>query len=109
MKRCDYCKTRLTGNVSLKCDRCYRESIKVKSVELPNGWLEKAIYKVMTNERKNITQPPDWWTVFEAEAKKAGVSLSEWIGEACAERLPVKIRKQLSERPPANRPPKAKD
>jgi hypothetical protein len=63
----------------------------------------------MTNERKNITQPPDWWAVFEAEAKKAGVSLSEWIGEACAERLPVKIRKQLSERPPANRPPKAKD
>ena len=63
----------------------------------------------MTNERKNITQPPDWWAVFEAEAKKAGVSLSEWIGEACMERLPVKIRKQLSDRPPANRPKKQED
>jgi hypothetical protein len=63
----------------------------------------------MTNERKNITQPPDWWQVFEGEAKKAGVSLSEWIGEACLQRLPNKVRKQLSERPPANRPPKAKD
>jgi hypothetical protein len=63
----------------------------------------------MTNERKNITQPPDWWQVFEDEAKKADVSLSEWIGEACLQRLPNKVRKKLSERPPANRPPKAKD
>lgn len=63
----------------------------------------------VTNERKNITQPPDWWKVFENEAKKAGVSLSEWIGEACIERLPVKVRKQLSDRPPANRPKKQEE
>lgn len=56
--------------------------------------------------RRNITQPPDWWEAFENEAEKAGVSLSEWIGFACMERLPNKIRKTLSPRPPANRPKK---
>lgn len=61
----------------------------------------------MTNERKNITQPPDWWEAFESEAEKAGVSLSEWIGEACLSRLPNSVKKKLSERPPANRPKKA--
>jgi hypothetical protein len=28
----------------------------------------------MTNERKNITQPPDWWKVFENEAKRQALA-----------------------------------
>jgi hypothetical protein len=60
----------------------------------------------MTNERKNITQPSDWWEVFEQQAKSEGKSLSAWIGEQCIERLPNKLKKQLSDRPPANRPKK---
>ena len=63
----------------------------------------------MANERKNITQPADWWAAFDEEAKKAGESLSAWIGEACIHRLPSKERKKLSERPPANRPKKPVD
>jgi hypothetical protein len=61
----------------------------------------------MTNERKNITQPADWWAVFEEQAKLSDMSLSAWIGQECIARLPNKIKKQLSERPAANRPKKA--
>lgn len=60
----------------------------------------------MTNERKHITQPDDWWAAFQVEADKAGVPLSEWIGEACREKLPKKVVKSLSKRPPAHRPKK---
>jgi hypothetical protein len=63
----------------------------------------------MTNERKNITQPADWWVAFEAAAEAEGVSLAAWLGEAAKAKLPPKVAKKLTERPPANRPPKAKD
>lgn len=63
----------------------------------------------MTNERKNITQPPDWWAAFEAQAQAEGKTLAEWIGEACKAKLPAKVAKKLSDRPPANRPKKASD
>jgi hypothetical protein len=63
----------------------------------------------VTNERKNITQPSDWWVVFQAESDKAEMSLSAWIGEACKKRLDKEQAKNLSERPPANRPKKATD
>lgn len=63
----------------------------------------------MTNERKNITQPSDWWVAFEQAAKDYGLSLSAWAGEAMKAKLPPKAAKKLTERPPANRPPKAKD
>ena len=56
------------------------------------------------NERKNITQPADWWAAYEAQAKKDGKSLSAWIGERCNEGLPKSVRKKLSERQPAHRP-----
>lgn len=58
----------------------------------------------MTNERKNITQPADWWAAFETQAKAEGLTLSAWIGEAAKAKLPVKVAKKLSQRPPANRP-----
>lgn len=63
----------------------------------------------MTNERKNITQPSDWWVAFEAQANAEGMTLAAWLGEAAKAKLPPKVAKKLTERPPANRPPKAKD
>jgi hypothetical protein len=54
--------------------------------------------------RKTITQPGDWWIEFESAAKKSGISLAEWIGMACVERLPKSTARRLSERPPAHRP-----
>ena len=63
----------------------------------------------MTNERKNITQPSDWWAAFEEQAKAEGLTLAAWLGEAAKAKLPPKVAKKLTERPPANRPPKAKD
>lgn len=62
----------------------------------------------MTNERKNITQPKDWWAAFQEHATKTGMSLSEWLGQAGKARLPASVAKKLSKRPPAHRP-KAKD
>lgn len=61
----------------------------------------------MTSERKNITEPEEWWLAFEAQAKKEGLTLSEWIGKQCFDALPAKVQKTLPERPPANRPKKA--
>lgn len=58
----------------------------------------------VTNERKNITQPSDWWEAFEKQAKSEGMTLAAWLGEAAKLKLPAKVVKKLSERPPANRP-----
>ena len=55
-------------------------------------------------ERKNITQPVDWWAAFEKEAQKRGETLSAFMGKACIDKLDTVARKELSERPPANRP-----
>lgn len=63
----------------------------------------------MTNERKNITQPTDWWAAWKAEADKQGVSLSAWIGEQCNAALKVKTQNQLTERATRGRPAKPKD
>ena len=52
----------------------------------------------MTNERKNITQPNDWWKVFEAEAEKRGLTLSEFMGLAASKMLTKEQREKLSER-----------
>ena len=60
----------------------------------------------MANERKNITQPTDWWEAWEAAAKAAGKSLSKWIGEACNAKLPREQRKELSDRATVGKPPK---
>lgn len=60
----------------------------------------------MTNERKHITQPTDWWEAFEAAANAEGMTLAAWLGEAAKAKLPPKVAKKLTERPPANRPKK---
>lgn len=61
----------------------------------------------MTNERKNITQPADWWEAFEKQAKAEGMTLAAWLGEAAKAKLPAKVAKKLTDRPPANRPKKS--
>ncbi len=48
--------------------------------------------------RRYLTQPPDWWDAFEAAAQAAGMSLSEWLGEAGKKLLPKEVKNQLSER-----------
>ena len=60
------------------------------------------------NERKNITQPSDWWAAYESQATKEGKSLSAWIGDRCKEGLPKAVQKRLSERQPAHRPKRKK-
>ena len=56
----------------------------------------------MTTERKNISQPRDWWRAFKNEADREGLSLSTWIGKTC--RDAIRKPETLSKRPPANRP-----
>lgn len=63
----------------------------------------------MTSERKNISQPKDWWSAFQDQADAENVTLAAWLGEAGKSKLPPKVAKKLTERPPANRPRKAKD
>lgn len=58
----------------------------------------------MTNTRKNITQPSDWWAAFQDQAKAEGMTLAAWLGEAAKAKLPREVVKKLSDRPPANRP-----
>lgn len=48
----------------------------------------------MLCERRNITQPADWLAAIEAAAAADGVTVSEWIGEACRKRLPVSVRRE---------------
>lgn len=56
------------------------------------------------NTRKNITQPADWWAAWEEAAKKAGKSLSAWIGDACNARLPKADKVTLGKRNVVGKP-----
>lgn len=58
----------------------------------------------MTSERKNLIEPAELWRAAEAEAKKAGKSLSEWVGDRILEALPAKVRKTIPERDGVGRP-----
>lgn len=51
-----------------------------------------------SENRKNITQPADWWEAFDAAAKREGIPLSQWMGDACRAALPKKVTSKLSER-----------
>ena len=64
---------------------------------------------MMTNERKHTTQPIDWWEAFQVQAKAEGMTLSAWLGEAGKAKLPPSVANELTDRPPANRPPKTKE
>lgn len=58
----------------------------------------------MNSERKNVIQPIDWWAAFVTEAKREGLSLSEWLGDCGRANLPKDVKAGLSERPTAGRP-----
>lgn len=60
----------------------------------------------MTSERKNISQPADWWAAWEAEAKKANQHLSEWIADKCNAALTKRQQSKLSERRGRGQPKK---
>ena len=52
----------------------------------------------MKHERKNVTQPGDWWAAFEEQAWREGKTLSAWIGDACKDKLPARRASRLSQR-----------
>ena len=58
----------------------------------------------MVSDRKNITQPVDWWAAFEVAATKEGSNLSEWVGACCAANLTKRKQRELSERTSAGSP-----
>lgn len=60
------------------------------------------------SERRNTTQPVDWWAAWEAAAKAAGLDMAAWIGQQCNKALPKEVRAKLSERGTRGRP-KSKD
>ena len=62
--------------------------------------------KKLASIKKTISQPPDWWTAFQAEADADGLSLSAWIGAACVKRVTAAKIAKLSARPLASRPKK---
>jgi len=57
-------------------------------------------------ERRNITQPADWWKAFDEAAAAEGMTVAAWLGEAGKLRLKKDKVKALSPRPAANRPKK---
>ena len=55
-----------------------------------------------------IVVPADWKAAFKrASAAAKSKSLSEWVGERCAEALPAKTKAALSARPRVGRPAKS--
>ncbi len=58
----------------------------------------------MNCERKNITEPADWWDAFQQQATRDGQTLSEWLGDCGRANLDEDLQCGLSERPPAHRP-----
>jgi hypothetical protein len=64
---------------------------------------------ILANIRKNITQPADWWAAFQAQSEAEGMTLAAWLGEAAKAKLPPKVAKKLTERPPAHRPKQTSD
>lgn len=80
------------------------------SRSLPKDWRKKVEFEGACNPdpsvRKNITQPADWWRAFDDAAVAAGVSLSEWIGDAGKAKLADDVSERLSARAGAHRPKK---
>lgn len=42
------------------------------------------------------SQPPDWLEAFQRQASLEGISLSEWVGQACLRSLPFSDEAQWS-------------
>ena len=60
----------------------------------------------MASERRNITQPDDWWRAWEQQAAADGMELSAWIGRLINKTLPKAVRESLSVRVAKGRPVK---
>jgi len=60
------------------------------------------------SERRNITQPADWWAAFEAQAKADGQSLAAWAGDCMWANLPKDVAVGLSARPSVGAPKRPK-
>ena len=58
----------------------------------------------MNTQRKNITQPEEWWIAFEKAAEREGLTLSQWIGDRLVKSLPKTAQRKLPPRPAAHRP-----
>jgi hypothetical protein len=53
-----------------------------------------------------ISEPDDWVLAWKAAADKAGMNLSEWIGEQCNKSLKPSVTKKLTKRGSVGRPRK---
>lgn len=51
----------------------------------------------------STSQPAEWIQAFMAEAKSEGMTLAEWVGEACLYKLPLDVAEALCERPKRGR------
>lgn len=47
----------------------------------------------MSFERKNITQPANWWAEWQRLAESEGLTLSEWIGKQCNKVAKIKEKR----------------
>jgi hypothetical protein len=54
-----------------------------------------------------ITQPEAWVNQWRLAASRAGLTFSEWIGQACNRELPEEVAKRLPGRPKRGRKPPA--
>lgn len=51
----------------------------------------------------HISEPQAWLVAFRRAARREGLTLSQWIGEACLQRLPDRVRRSLPPRPQMGR------
>ena len=59
---------------------------------------------MISSERRNLTQPGDWWQAYSRAATADGLTLSAWVGLQCLAGIADADRAGLSERPGAHRP-----
>jgi hypothetical protein len=60
--------------------------------------------KQVPTQVNSLSQPADWWAAFKAAAESKGMTLSEWMADACLARLPAETRAKLSPRKPRGNP-----
>jgi hypothetical protein len=60
--------------------------------------------------RKQISQPPEWWAAFTAQAERDGYTgVSEWLGAVGVANLDSDLAEGLPERQGRGKPPLPKD
>lgn len=64
--------------------------------------------KNVSAQRRNITEPADWWKAFLIQMKRDGeTNLSRWIGERLVAGLDDDLRKRIGERRTPGQPAKS--